>query len=71
MTNQTPERIYDWHHTQLSVARFAGACTYNGQRYTIALGEEGQPLVRDDVLKREARQKKAAGSKGDANGKLV
>ena len=56
----TPERIYGWRDSQLSIARFAGGCTYNGQAYTIAMNEEGQPLVRWDVLKREAKEKKAS-----------
>lgn len=52
-----PERIYGWLNTQLSVARFYGGCIYNGQRYVIAMEEDGNPLVRWDVLKREAKSK--------------
>lgn len=57
-----PERIPGWQHTQLSIARFAGGCTYNGAQYIIAYNEEGQPLVRIDVIKREATQKKMVAS---------
>ena len=57
MTKQAaPERIYNWLDTQLSIARFYGGCTYNGASYAIAFNEEGQPLVRTDVL---AKEKKA------------
>ena len=61
MTKQAaPERIYNWLNTQLSIARFYGGCTYNGASYAIAFNEEGQPLVRTDVL---AKEKKAARKK--------
>lgn len=61
MTKQVaPERIYNWLHTQLSIARFYGGCDYNGASYAIAFNEEGQPLVRTDVL---AKEKKAARKK--------
>ena len=62
MTKQAaPERIYNWLNTQLSIARFYGGCTYNGASYAIAFNEEGQPLVRTDVLAKEqkASRKKA------------
>lgn len=52
-----PERIYDWQHSHLSIARHYGGCRYNGAKYFIAYAEEGQPLVRADVLKREKRAK--------------
>lgn len=61
MTKQAaPERIYNWLHTQLSIARFYGGCNYNGSSYAIAFNEEGQPLVRTDVL---AKEQKAARKK--------
>ena len=61
MTKQAaPERIYNWLNTQLSIARFYGGCTYNGASYAIAFNEEGQPLVRTDVL---AKEQKAARKK--------
>lgn len=64
MTKQVaPERIYNWLHTQLSIARFYGGCNYNGASYAIAFNEEGQPLVRTDVIKREAKERKAAAQK--------
>jgi hypothetical protein len=55
-----PERIHGWQYTQMSIARFYGGLTYQGAAYTIAVNEPGQPLVRDDVLAREAKAEKAA-----------
>ena len=57
MTDQ-PERIYRWLDSQLSIARFAGSITINGVTYIVATHEEGQPLVRQDVLMDEAKAKK-------------
>ena len=54
----TPERIYHWLDSQLSIARFAGSITINGAVYIVATHEEGQPLVRQDVLMAEAKAKK-------------
>ena len=53
-----PTRIYNWLDSQLSIARFAGSITINGVTYVIAMHEEGQPLVRQDVLVAEAKTKK-------------
>lgn len=58
-----PERIHNWLGTQLSLARFSGGITYNGHSYLVAYDEEGQPLVRRDVIQRERRQKAAATAK--------
>ena len=52
-----PERIYHWLDSQLSIARFAGSITINGVTYVVAMHEEGKPLVRQDVLVAEAKQK--------------
>lgn len=64
MQEQTPERIYNWLGSQLSIARFYGGCSYNGAKYVIAYDEEGQPLVREDVKfpkpKKAPRKKKAS-----------
>ena len=57
MTNNPP-RIYNWLNSQLSIARFAGSITINGVTYVVATHEEGQPLVRQDVLAAEAKAKK-------------
>ena len=57
MTNH-PERIYNWLNSQLSIARFAGSISINGVTYVVATHEEGQPLVRQDVLAAEAKAKK-------------
>lgn len=45
-----PPKIYHWLDTQLSVARFAGGCVINGERYRIAYEEEGQPLVKCEKI---------------------
>ena len=57
-TMTTPPRIYHWLNSQLSIARFAGSITINGATYIVATHEEGQPLVRQDVLIAEAKAKK-------------
>ena len=57
--SEPPERIYGWLDTQMSIARYYGGLKYQGHSYTIAPNEEGQPLVRADVLAREAKEKKA------------
>lgn len=62
MATEPPERIHNWQHTQLSIARHYGGIKYNGRSYTIAANEPGQPLVRWDVIKREARSKKDLGA---------
>ena len=56
MTNH-PERIYNWLNSQLSISRFARSITINGVTYVVATHEEGQPLVRQDVLAAEAKVK--------------
>ena len=62
MTAQPP-RIYNWLDSQLSIARFAGSITINGVTYIVAMHEEGQPLVRQDVLAAEAEAKKEGAKK--------
>ncbi len=57
---QTPERIYHWLDSQLSIARFYGGISYQGNQYLIAYGEKDMPLARQDVLKREETARKAA-----------
>ena len=59
-TTQAPERIHHWQDSQLSIARFYGGIHFCGASYVIAFSEPGQPLVRKDVLEREAtlRQRK-------------
>ena len=53
-----PPRIYNWLDNQLSIARFAGSISINGTTYIVATHEEGQPLVRQDVLTAEAKARK-------------
>ena len=55
-----PPRIYNWLDSQLSIARFAGSISINGTTYIVATHEEGQPLVRQDVLAAEAKAKAKA-----------
>lgn len=59
-TTQAPERIHNWQDSQLSIARFYGGLHFRGVSYVIAFNEPGQPLVRKDVLAREAKARKAA-----------
>lgn len=60
MQKQTSERIYNWLNSQLSIARHYGGCRFNGVEYVIAYDEEGQPLVRKDLLKKPKAVKQAA-----------
>lgn len=55
-----PERIYGWLNTQMSIAQHYGGLTYQGHDYQIAYNEKDTPLVRVDVLAREAKEAKAA-----------
>lgn len=68
---EPPERIYGWMNSQLSLARFYGGCTYQGARYMIDYQAEGQPLVRADVLAREAKEAKQAKSKAWHDAKVA
>lgn len=60
---KTPERIYGWLDTQLSIARHYGGLSYNGKHYVVAYNEEGTPLVRSDVLAAEQKAKREAAKK--------
>ena len=55
-----PEKIYGWLDTQLSVARHYGGCKFRGHSYTIDMADPERPLVRQDVLKQEAKDRKTA-----------
>ena len=57
---QPPERIYDWMNSHLSVARFYSGITVNGHHYRIDYGDPRTPLVREDVIQREAKARRAA-----------
>lgn len=57
---KTPERIYGWLDTQLSIARHYGGLSYNGKHYVVAHNEEGTPLVRSDVLAAEQKANRKA-----------
>jgi len=54
---EPPERIYGWMDSHLSLARHYGGLRYQGHEYQIAYLEDRQPLVRVDVLNREAKAK--------------
>ncbi len=56
---EPPERIYGWLDTQMSLARYSGGLTYMGHSYYVVPTEPGAPLVRADVLEREAKEEKA------------
>lgn len=68
-TTTAPERIHGWQDSQLSIARFYGGISYQGHSYIIAMHEKGAPLVRADVLKREAKERKAAAKAERENAK--
>lgn len=55
---KTPYGISNVSHTQFSIARYYGACNFNGERYTYF--PDTDELVRDDVLKWRRKQKRAA-----------
>jgi len=60
MQAATPERISPdvWRNNQLSIAGHYGRCTLNGKSYV--LDRRTDYLVREDVLKREAKTAKKA-----------
>ena len=55
---EPPERIYGWLDSQLSIARHYGGLKYQGHDYQIDYLSVGEPLVRVDVLAREAKTRK-------------
>ena len=59
-TTQAPERIHHWLDSQLSIASFYGGIHFRSASYVIAFNEPRPPLVRKDVLAREAKERKAA-----------
>jgi len=56
MIQRAPLRIYGWLDSPLSIARHYGGCVYAGHRYIVAYNEEGQPLVRADIVKLERKE---------------
>ena len=44
----------------MSIARHYGGLRYQEREYSIVYDEPGQPLVRVDVLAREAKERRAA-----------
>ena len=55
-----PERIYNWQHTQLSIASYYGGITYNGAQYVIDYDDPLEPLVRKDLMKAKAKPERRA-----------
>jgi hypothetical protein len=53
-----PERFCQVSATQLSIARYYGAAKVNGHSYTY--DPKADMLIRDDVLRHEAKLRKAA-----------
>ncbi len=64
-----PERIYGWMQSQLSIARFYGGCTYQGHTYNIDMADPAHPLVRQDVLMREAKEHKRKQAQAECEAK--
>lgn len=56
MSNTEPKRIYNWQHSQLSIARHYGGCKVNGVEYIIRYDLEGQPL---EEMQMKAKAKKS------------
>ena len=55
---RTPYGMTNVRMTQLSIARHYGGCTYQGDSYTYL--PHTDELIRDDVLKWQRKQKRAA-----------
>jgi hypothetical protein len=68
---EPPERIYGWRDSQLSVARHYGGMKYQGRDYQIDYLSVGEPLVRVDVLAREAKMRKERAAHIDAEAKRL
>lgn len=68
---EPPERIYGWLNSQLSIARHYGGITYQGKHYQIDYRTKGEPLVRVDVLSREAKARKERAAFIDAEAKRL
>ena len=68
---EPPERIYGWLDSQLSLARHYGGLKYQGHDYQIDYAAKGQPLVRMDVIKREADAIKSAKNKAWHDAKVA
>jgi len=68
---EPPERIYGWLDSQLSVARHYGGLKYQGVDYQIDYLSVGEPLVRVDVLAREAKERKERAAHLNAEAKRL
>ena len=68
---EPPERIYGWLDSQLSIARHYGGLKYQGHDYQIDYLSVGEPLVRVDVLAREAKTRKERAAHIDAEAKRL
>lgn len=59
---RTPYGITDVSMTQFSVARFSGACKFNGEFYTYF--PDTDELIRDDVLRFLSKNKPTPSKRG-------
>ena len=66
-----PERIFNWLKSPLSIARHYGGMKYQGHVYKIDHLSVGEPLVRVDVLEREAKTRKERAAHIDAEAKRL
>lgn len=64
-----PERYYHVSQTQMSIARHFGGMTVNGRKYVY--DPTTDTLVRDDIVKREAKAKRKAKKDPEGNGDTV
>ena len=68
---EPPERIYGWLDSQISVARHYGGMKYQGVYYHIDYLSVDEPLVRVDVLAREAKARKERAARLNAEAKRL
>jgi len=68
---EPPERIYGWLDSQISVARHYGGMKYQGVYYQIDYLSVDEPLVRVDVLAREAKARKERAARLNAEAKRL
>jgi hypothetical protein len=52
----SPEKIYGWMDTQLSIARFYGGINFNGHSYVIDESDPQRPLVRQDLKTKKKKR---------------
>ena len=74
MSKKTPDelsipyeakRIYNWQHSQLSIARHYGGIRLNGVEYAIRYDLEGQPLEQVVAKPKQRKPKKKESNETD------